>query len=98
MDSIKNAKSDMEARGLLEARNEGNSMLKSLEKFHRDNKAFLNDDQNKMISGFISDLDGLNKGEDKNAIHAKIKEINTFTEPLANEALTRIVKNEITSD
>lgn len=97
MDSIKNAKSDMEARGLLEARNEGNSMLKSLEKFHRDNKEYLNEEQNQMVANFISDLDSLNKGEDKNAIHAKIKEINTFTEPLANEALTRIVKNEISS-
>ncbi len=95
MDSIKNAKSDMEARGLLEARNEGNSMLKSLEKFHRDNKDYLNEDQNLMITNFIDDLNGLIKGEDKNLIHSKIKEINTFTEPLANEALTRIVKNEI---
>lgn len=95
MDSIKNAKSDMEARGLLEARNEGNSMLKSLEKFHRDNKDYLNEDQNLMITNFIDDLNGLIKGEDKNLIHGKIKEINTFTEPLANEALTRIVKNEI---
>jgi len=98
MDSIKNAQSDMDARGILEARNEGNSMLKSLEKFHKDNKAFLDDAQNKMITGFITDLNNLNQGEDKNAIHAKIKEINTFTEPLANEALTRIVKNEITPE
>lgn len=98
MDSIKNAKSDMEARGLLEARNEGNSMLKSLEKFHRDNKAFLNNEQNDLISNFITELATLNKGEDKNLIHAKIKEINTFTEPLANEALTRIVKKEITPE
>lgn len=98
MDSIKNAKSDMDARGLLEAKNEGNSMLKSLEKFYRDNKEYLNEDQNNMISNFISELDSLNKGDDKNLIHAKIKEINTFTEPLANEALTRIVKKEITPD
>ena len=97
MDSIKNAKSDMEARGLLEARNEGNSMLKSLQKFHRDNKDFLDADQNQMISNFIADLESLIEGDDKNLIHAKIKEINSFTEPLANEALTRIVKNEITS-
>ena len=95
MDSIQHAKSDMEARGILEARNEGNSMLKSLEKFHRENKDFLEAEQNVKVEGFIEELKSLIAGDDKNKIHSKITEINSYTEPLANEALTRIIKKEI---
>jgi len=98
MDSIKNAKSDMEARGLLEARNEGNSMLKSLEKFLKDNRSFLNSDQITMIEGLQDQLKTFVAGEDKNKILDKISEINTVTEPLANEALTRIVSKELSSN
>jgi len=96
MDSIQNAKSDMEARGILEARNEGNSMLKSLEKFYRENKDYLEADQNTKVENFIEELKALIAGDDKNKIQSKITEINTYTEPLANDALTRIIKNEIT--
>ena len=98
MDSIQNAKSDMEARGLLEAKNEGNSMLKSLEKFYRDNKEFLETQQNEKIANLIEELKVLNAGDDKNKIHSKITEINEYTEPLANDALTRIVKKEISKN
>lgn len=98
MDSIQNAKSDMEARGILEARNEGNSMLKSLEKFHRENKDFLETDQNEKIESFMKQLAALIAGDDKNNIHSKITEINSYTEPLANDALTRIVKKEISKN
>jgi len=96
MDSIQNAKSDMEARGILEARNEGNSMLKSLEKFYRENKDYMEADQNTKVENFIEELKALIAGDDKNKIQSKITEINTYTEPLANDALTRIIKNEIT--
>lgn len=98
MDSIKNAKSDMQARGLLEARNEGNSMTKSLEKFLKDNKEFLTQEQVDMIDGMHQELINLIGGDDKNKILDKISEINTVTEPLANEALTRIVSKELTSE
>ena len=95
MDSIQNAKSDMEARGILEARNEGNSMLKSLEKFYRENKDYLEAEQNTKVESLIKELKMLITGEDKNKIHSKITEINTYTEPLANDALTRIIKKQI---
>ncbi len=98
MDSIKNAKSDMQARGLLEARNEGNSMIKSLEKFLRDNREFLSSEQTDMVENLHQQLINLVAGDDKNKILDKISEINKVTEPLANEALTRIVSKELTSD
>ncbi len=98
MDSIKNAKSDMHARGLLEARNEGNSMIKSLEKFLRDNREFLSSEQTDMVENLHQQLINLVAGDDKNKILDKISEINKVTEPLANEALTRIVSKELISD
>ncbi len=97
MDSIQNAKSDMDARALLEAKNEGNSMLKSVEKFLKDNQTYLKENQVLKINTFISELKELISGKDKNLIHSKITEINNYTEPLANEALTRIIKNEISN-
>ncbi len=95
LDSISNAESDMKSRALLEARNEGNSMLKSLEKFLRDNQSWLTEEQKSMIQDHHTNLKDLLSASDKDAILTKIEDINKYTEPLANEAFTRIVKKEL---
>jgi len=96
LDSISNAKEDMQTRAILEARNEGNSMLRSVSKFLKDNRAYLEAEQIQKIEELQAELKKNVEGSDKDLILKGIETLNTYTEPLANEAFTRIVRKELT--
>jgi len=95
IDSIKNAKSDMEIRSILEAKNEGHEMIRTITKFLKDNRRYLTENEISTIQNFKSNLSSQIESGNKDKIHTLIKDINLFTEPLANEALSRIIKKEI---
>lgn len=87
LDSIQNARSDMEARGLLEARNEANNLLLSGEKFLQQNAEILTETESIETRNLLESLRTQVAGTDKDAIHAAIEALNAYTSPLAHRAL-----------
>ncbi len=91
IDSLTHAESDMAARSLAEARTEANNVLLSARKFITQNAGWLTDGQVSEIRHFVSRLEESVAGRDKDLINDRLEELNTFTTPLAHEALDRNV-------
>ncbi|THH40384.1 molecular chaperone DnaK [Neolewinella litorea] len=91
MDSLQNAEADMAARALAEARTEANNVLLSARKFIRQNESWLTPNQVAEINRYADALAESVQGSDKDEINRRLEELNTFTTPLAHEALDRNV-------
>ncbi len=87
LDSIQNAKGDMAARGLLEARNEANNLLLSGDKFLQQNEAILTENEKVATKALLDKLRKAAAGEDKDLILKSIEELNAYTSPLAHRAM-----------
>ncbi len=87
IDSIQNAKGDMEKRALLEARNEANNIILSGEKFIVHNAKILSDEETKTTKALLEALRQTVAGEDKDAINKAMEELNAYTGPLAHRAM-----------
>ena len=87
IDSIQHAQTDMQARGVLEARNEANNLLLSGDKFLRQNDAILSDAEKQNTNALLIALREAAKGEDKDIIQAAIEQLNAYTGPLAHRAM-----------
>ncbi len=92
MDSIQNAKGDMEIRGLLEARNEANNILLSTNKFLQQNKNWLSDIEKQEINSHSNLLKEAVGGKDKDLINKRMDDLNEFTAPLAHKAMDINIK------
>jgi molecular chaperone HscA len=92
LDSIRNAQSDMQARGLLEARNEAQNLLLSGEKFLRQNEAILTPEETDRTKALLTALGAATKTEDKDVIHAAIDALNQYTLPLAHRAMDETMR------
>ncbi len=91
IDSLTHAKEDMAARSLAEARTEADNVLLSAGKFVSQNESWLTDGQVNEIRHFIALLKESVGGKDKDLINDRLAELNTYTTPLAHEALDRNV-------
>lgn len=91
IDSLDNAEADMAARSIVEARTEANNVLLSARKFIKQNEGWLSPDQIVGINRHVDHLARAVDGDDKDEINHQLTELNTFTEPLAHEALDRNV-------
>ncbi|MCE7923685.1 MAG: molecular chaperone DnaK [Haliscomenobacteraceae bacterium CHB4] len=87
LDSIQNAQTDMQARGLLEARNEANNLLLSGDKFLKQNEDILSEQEKATTNALLNALREAAKREDKDVIHRVIEELNAYTAPLAHRAM-----------
>ena len=87
LDSIKNAQSDMDARSLLEARNEANVIILSSDKFISQNKSILSEEEVATILSYVEKLKTTVAGSNKDLINKVMDELNIFTTPLAHRAL-----------
>jgi len=87
LESITHAQEDMQTRGLLEARNEANNLLLSGQKFLEQNVSILTTEEVNTTQTLLDNLLATTKLEDKDAIHAAIEALNTYTTPLAHRAL-----------
>jgi molecular chaperone HscA len=87
LDSIAHAQDDMKTRGVLEARNEANNLILSGEKFLEQNASILSEEETNQTKALLEQLRIIRNGEDKDAIHAAIEALNTYTTPLAHRAL-----------
>jgi molecular chaperone HscA len=95
LDSIAHAQDDMKTRGVLEARNEANNLILSGEKFLEQNASILSEEETNQTKALLEQLRVIRNGEDKDAIHAAIEALNTYTTPLAHRALDANIANAL---
>jgi molecular chaperone HscA len=87
LDSIQHAQSDMQQRGVLEARNEANNIILSGQKFLVQNAAILTPEEVENTNTLLNELRAASEKEDKDVIHAAIDALNQYTTPLAHRAM-----------
>ena len=87
IDSIKNAKTDMVTKALVDAKNEGSALIFSAEKFIVQNEAILNSEEISTLQNQMQDLKSVLSSEDKDVIYSKITILNEYSEPLAEKAM-----------
>lgn len=98
IDSVKNAKLDMEKKSLIDSINEGKSILSASTKFINSNLEFLKTDIIENIKELNRKLENAISTADKNSILACIENLNKYTTPLAHEALDRSIKKALTDN
>jgi molecular chaperone HscA len=87
LDSVIHAKADVSQRMLIEARNEGDQIVYTTERFLQKNSDFLLKEELEQTNVLISALkDALATGE-KDAIHAAIDELNDYSRPFAERLM-----------
>jgi molecular chaperone HscA len=87
LDSVTHAKADVSQRMLIEARNEGDQIVYTTERFLQKNSDFLSKEELEQTNVLISALkDKLAAGE-KDAIHAAIDELNEYSRPFAERLM-----------
>lgn len=87
LDSMLNAKSDMERKAWLEAKNEADMLILSTEKFITQNTSWLSEEQIKKIRELAASLKNSMMLSNKDAIESAMAELNEFTAPLAHIAM-----------
>jgi Fe-S protein assembly chaperone HscA len=92
LDSIQNAKSDMEIRALLEAKNEANNVVRAAEKFLVQNTEILSDEEKTNATALIEALKVVVVGEDKDLINKAMDDLNEYTKPMAHRAMDVNIK------
>ena len=91
IDSIENAKSDVEQRMLIEAKSEGEQLVYTAERFIKKNGNILNEQELTLTIVIIAELkDALDSG-DKDRILKKADELNEFTRPFAERLMDMAV-------
>jgi molecular chaperone HscA len=96
LDSIKHAQGDMQARALLEARNEANLLLLSGDKFLRQNDGILSEIEKSNTRALLEDLNNKVSGTDKDLINKAISTLNEYTAPLAHRAMDETIGKALT--
>ncbi len=87
LDSLTHAKEDIALRALVEARTEGEQLLKTTEKFIQKNASFLTPDELKDTASAMQNLQLSITMDDKDLIHKKIEELNDISRPYAERMM-----------
>ncbi len=91
IESLQHAEKDLQARALIEARNEAQNIVLSTTKFIEQNQTLLAAEQKAQLQSLASDLSQAVAGTDKDAINLRMKALNDYATPLAHEALDKNV-------
>jgi Fe-S protein assembly chaperone HscA len=98
LESFEHAQQDVDARLLIEARNEAETMIGATEKILRrpDFDTIVSDDlkpgERDAITGALADLKTVIGGDDRDAIHARTTALNRATQHLAEVVMNRTVQ------
>lgn len=87
IDSIQHAKEDMQVRVLMEARNEANNILLSVDKFLKQNKEILTEEEQELTLSLADKLRSTIAESDKDEINKAMEALNEYTKPLAHRAM-----------
>jgi molecular chaperone HscA len=91
LDSITHAKDDVSARMLIEARVEGESMVRTVESFMQKNGSFVSVEEAADTAKYITALKSALSGGDKDGIHKAIDELNEYTRPFAERLMDHAI-------
>lgn len=91
LDSITNAKDDMAARALVEARTEGEQLLETTEKFIHKNSAYLTGEEISETAAAMQNLQMALTLTDKDLIHQKIEALNAISKPYAERIMDQAI-------
>jgi len=98
MDSITHAKDDVAQRMLIEARNEGEQMVYTVERFIEKNPNAISISEAAETHRYLATLKAALTSGDKDAIHKAIDELNEYTRPFAerlmDEAISTAMKGK----
>ncbi|NNL92004.1 MAG: molecular chaperone DnaK [Saprospiraceae bacterium] len=95
LDSIKHAEVDMKAKALLEAKNEGRSIVLSSNKFIKQNAEILDPSEIESLHSHMNDLNIAMNGDNKDAINNAMNNLNEFANPLAQRAMDYNIKKAL---
>ena len=91
LDSITNAKEDMAARALVEARTEGEQLLETTEKFIQKNSSYLAGEEIAATASAMQALQLALTLTDKDLIHQKIEALNAVSKPYAERIMDQAI-------
>ncbi|HPB52251.1 MAG TPA: Fe-S protein assembly chaperone HscA [Saprospiraceae bacterium] len=95
LDSIKNAKEDVKIKALIEARNEANNIILSTEKFLNQHAELFTDKEFAPLILIADKLKEVVKGEDKDAIHDIIHQLDKIARPMAEKAMDYSIRQSL---
>lgn len=95
LDSIQNAKADMDTKAVLEATNEANNIILHANRFIKQHTSWLDSEQLERIQAHIQQLQSAIDQADKDQINKAITEINDYTNPLAEIAMNRAIQDNL---
>lgn len=91
MDSLQHARSDMDTRMLLEARQEGKQLIYAAERFIVKNRELLSEDEIARTSMLCSELEATMATGSKDEILDAVDRLNTYTRPFAERVMDQAV-------
>lgn len=91
MDSITHAKDDVAQRMVIEARNEGEQMVYTVERFLEKNPNAVSADEKSHTQQLVDALKATLTSGDKDAIHKAIDELNEYTRPFAERLMDEAI-------
>jgi molecular chaperone HscA len=91
LDSITHAKDDVSQRMLIEARVEGEQMVRTVESFMQKNSDFVSIDEAAKTQHYLAALKAALTGGDKDGIHNAIDELNEYTRPFAERLMDHAI-------
>lgn len=94
-DSMVHARSDIEARQLIETRNEADAIIRATEKALRDYSTLIHEKEQKKITTALERLTLLLKSEDRHQIRQAIQEVETLTRPFAEAIMQKTVQEDL---
>ena len=91
LDSITNAKEDMQIRALVEAQTEARQILDTTNQFVAKNNSFLTEDEVKITVAAIDELTDITASGNKDEIHAAIEKLNEISRPYAERLMDQAI-------
>lgn len=90
-ESIEHAKEDMQKKALIEARTEGQNIVRATDKFIQQNESLLSDEQIEELRNYKENLVEKIEGDDKDAIQKAMDELNEYAKPLAKKSMDSVI-------
>ena len=95
LNSIQNAKEDMEVRALIEARNEAQNVILHGYKFLEQNDSILSENERSQLKSLIDSLEEEKSRGDKDSIHKVMDELNDYSRPIAERAMDHNISQSL---
>jgi len=94
-DSMVHARSDIEARQLIESRNEAEVIIRATEKALRDYATLIQKEETAKITSALERLKSTLTGEDRHPLRQAIQEVEALTRPLAEAIMQKTVQEDL---